>query len=264
MKGRQAIGVFDSGLGGLTVLKELKQQLPYEDFIYLGDIARLPYGNKSPQVVSKYAVHCVNQLVSDNVKAVVVACNTASSAALPLLKEKFQVPIFGMITPGVSAAMESKKERILVLATAASVRSEAYPKEFVRQGFQGKVEQLVCPLFVPLAEEGWFDHEVTEKVIRSYLDQVKKFEYEAVLLGCTHYPLLIPSFQKVLGETIPLIHGAKNLAEELKEWLRNNQLGNPSDNQGQLTFSVTDPIPSTLPMVQYLFGESVSFSWIDL
>ncbi|NBT59397.1 glutamate racemase, partial [bacterium] len=172
------IGVFDSGLGGLSVLKELALAMPHEEFVYLGDIARLPYGTKSRSVVSKYSISCANFLVRQGVKALVVACNTASALALDSLQKTLQIPVIGVIEPGVKAAIrlskESQQERVLVLATEGTVKSEAYLREFKNQGFQGKVEQLPCPLLVPLAEEGWFDHSVTREVIQLYLSSLNK------------------------------------------------------------------------------------------
>lgn len=262
------IGVFDSGLGGLSVLKELALAMPNEDFIYLGDIARLPYGTKSRSVVSKYSISCGNFLVRQGVKALVVACNTASALALESLQESFEIPVIGVIEPGVKAAIrlseESQENRILVLATEGTVKSEAYLKEFKKQKFQGKVDQLPCPLLVPLAEEGWFDHPVTEETIRIYLSSMGLTHQGIFLLGCTHYPLLKNSFHKVLGNQALITHGAQVLSQELKSLLSVKNLLNDSRNSRKLIFYSTDQIRTSFPILKALFAEDISFSVVDL
>lgn len=258
---QRPIGVFDSGLGGLSVLKELVVTMPQEDFIYLGDIARLPYGTKSQEIVSKYSLLCGNFLRSQGVKALVVACNTATAMALPQLQSELQIPILGVIEPGVQSAMRLCHEKpVLVLATEGTVKSEAYLKEFKRQGFKERVEQLACPLLVPLAEEGWFDHPLTQEILRTYLKQINLNEFGTVLLGCTHYPLLEPSFRKVLGENFPIAQGAKILAEELQSLLAEKNLTKPSTSvKRQVTFFTTDKIETSLPILQALFPQTSSF-----
>lgn len=262
------IGVFDSGLGGLSVLKELASAMPAENFIYLGDIARLPYGTKSRSVVSKYSISCSNFLVSQGIKALVVACNTASALALPELQKNLGIPVMGVIEPGVKAALrlsqETQERKILVLATEGTVKSEAYLKEFRTQGFQDEIRQLSCPLLVPLAEEGWFDHPITEKVIQTYLNGLYDTHEGIFLLGCTHYPLLQQSFMKVLGKRALITHGAHVLSQELKDLLSQKQLLNASEAPGTLTFYSTDQIRSSLPILNVLFDEEISFSVIDL
>jgi len=267
------IGVFDSGLGGLSVLKELTRAMPEEDFIYLGDIARLPYGTKSKEVVTKYSISCANFLVSQKVKALVVACNTASALALDTLKSRLSIPVVGVIEPGVKAAMASSAEKpVLVLATEGTVRSEAYLKEFQRLGYLGSVKQLACPLLVPLAEEGWFDHPLTQAIIETYLSSDShpfggSFR-GTLLLGCTHYPLLESSFENVLGDKVSIVHGAKILAEELKIQLAKNlSMPHPDQSQkklGVIRFFSTDQIRASLPILKALFQTEVSFSVVDL
>ncbi len=269
------IGVFDSGLGGLSVLKELTRAMPEEDFIYLGDIARLPYGTKSKEVVTKYSISCANFLVSQKVKALVVACNTASALALESLKSHLSIPVVGVIEPGVKAAMASSSDSekpVLVLATEGTVRSEAYLKEFQRLGYVGTVKQLACPLLVPLAEEGWFHHPLTQAIIETYLfSESNPFGGSfrgTLLLGCTHYPLLESSFEKVLGDKVSIIHGAKILAEELKVQLIKNELKSiqeqPQNRLGTIQFFSTDQIRASLPILKALFQTQVSFSVVDL
>ena len=262
---KSPIGVFDSGLGGLSVLKELALTMPEENFIYLGDIARLPYGTKSREAVSKYSLLCANFLIQNDIKALVVACNTASALALPELQKTLNVPVMGVIEPGVSAALlESQERPILVLATEGTVKSEAYLKEFKKQGFQGQISQLACPLLVPLAEEGWFENPITESIIRTYLKSQKSAAESTLLLGCTHYPLLEKSFRNVLGKNCFITHGAKKLSEDLKTLLAQKDLSNQSKEKRILQFYSTDLIRTSLPILNALFKEPVSFSVIDL
>ncbi|NBX75314.1 MAG: glutamate racemase [Proteobacteria bacterium] len=262
------IGVFDSGLGGLSVLKELALAMPEENFIYLGDIARLPYGTKSRSVVSKYSLSCANLLVQQGVKALVVACNTASALALPELQKTLTIPVMGVIKPGVKAALrlrsETQENQILVLATEGTVKSEAYLKEFKLQGFQDSINQLPCPLLVPLAEEGWFDHSITQEVIETYLSPLGNPHRGILLLGCTHYPLLEKSFRKVLGEKALITHGAQVLSQELKDLLAKGNLLNNSRKPRSLTFYSTDQIRTSLPILNALFDTEISFSVVDL
>ncbi|NBX93866.1 MAG: glutamate racemase [Proteobacteria bacterium] len=259
------IGVFDSGLGGLTILKELATTMPWEDFVYLGDIARLPYGTKSQQVVAKYSNTCANFLCQQGIKALVVACNTATAMALPLLRQQLSIPVLGVIEPGVRACLDiSEKNPILVLATEGTVKSEAYLKEFQRQGFHGKVDQLFCPLLVPLAEEGWFDHSITKDVIRNYLSSTDISQYGALLLGCTHYPLLEQSFRNVLGDAVPITHGGALLAKQLASFLGEKNLLQTQPRPRAMTFLSTDQIKASLPILNALFTENVFFKTIDL
>jgi glutamate racemase len=262
------IGVFDSGLGGLSVLKELALAMPEENFIYLGDIARLPYGTKSQSVVSKYSLSCANFLVRQGVKALVVACNTASALALPQLQKTLKIPVMGVIEPGVKAALRlsghTQENQILVLATEGTVKSEAYLKEFKLQGFQETIKQIPCPLLVPLAEEGWFNHSITQEVIETYLSPFGKTHRGIFLLGCTHYPLLEKSFKKVLGEKAFITHGAQVLSQELKDLLAKGNLLNKSRQPRNLTFYSTDHIRSSLPILNALFDREISFSVVDL
>jgi glutamate racemase len=259
------IGVFDSGLGGLTVLKSLIERLPSENFIYLGDVARLPYGTKSQAVVEKYVRTCVQFLVEHKVKWVVVACNTATAMALKNLQPEFKIGISGVIEPGVRAALtESNTKKILVLATQSTVSSEAYLSEFQRQGAHSDIQQLACPLLVPLAEEGWFDCAITDQVVRHYLESFKNFEYDTLLLGCTHYPLLEPAFRRVAGSQIKLVQSGVKLADELAAVLSARGIDCTQPSSGTLTCFATDEVPRARPIAQLLFGRQIEFEKIDL
>lgn len=266
MSPSQPIGVFDSGLGGLSVLNELRKTLPAENFLYLGDVARLPYGTKSPAVVARYALHCLRFLEAQGVKLVVVACNTASASALETLRAEASVDVVGVIEPGVRAGLEaSQSGRVLVLATPSTVKSGAYTEGFREQRSGIQVEQLACPLLVPLAEEGWFDHPVTVNVIDDYLSRVSDPGFDVVVLGCTHYPLLAESFRKALPEGKRLVHGAAWLAREVRERLRAKGLLNADDGvPGTLRFLSTDHVHGAAPIVSALFGAPVAFELVDL
>lgn len=259
------IGVFDSGLGGLSVLGALRETLPGENFIYLGDVARLPYGTKSATVVLRYAQSCLEFLRSHDVKLITIACNTATALALESLREISDIPILGVIDPGVRSGADATKNRsVLVLGTEATVRSEAYPRAFRRVAPDVQVRQKACPLLVPLAEAGWFDHPVTHEVIRTYLDEVGKAEYDTVVLGCTHYPLLEPSFRAVMGQETRLVHSGRALAEQVERCLRELEMSSSQSSRGTLRFFATDHVSRDLPLVRGLFGQSIEFELVDL
>lgn len=259
------IGVFDSGLGGLTVLKALREAMPAESFVYLGDVARLPYGNKSAGVVSAYSRDCMQFLERHGVKLVVVACNTATALSAVALQQESDIPVVGVIEAGVRAALAAtKNRRVLVLATDSTVRNEAYLREFNNQGFDGEVRQIACPLLVPLAEEGWWDREITAQVIDQYVDRVSGFDYDTLVLGCTHYPLLEPAFRKVLRDEVALVHGGTVLAEQVQQILREKKL-EASGSSGEALYFATDSVSSNLPLLKFSGSlGTVSFQTVSL
>jgi len=209
------IGVFDSGVGGLTVLSALRERFPTEDYVYLGDTARLPYGTKSAATVERYAVKAAGHLAGHGIKLLVVACNTASSYALEALAAAVPIPVVGVVEPGVRAALTTGARRIGVIGTEGTIRSKAYQATLGRLGSEIEVEALPCPLFVPLAEEGWGDHPVTDQVARHYLRPLLDRRVQTIILGCTHYPLLRPSLQRVVGAGIELVDSADAVAESV-------------------------------------------------
>ena len=214
------LGVFDSGLGGLTVVRAINEALPGENIIYLGDTARVPYGTKSPGTVVRFACEDTAFLLRQNVKAVIVACNTASAWALPALEKEFLVPIFGVIAPGVGAALEATRNgRIGVIATAATVRSEAYSRGVLARCATARVFARGCPLLVPLVEEGWTNHRVTREILREYLAPFRRHRIDTLILGCTHYPLLKPALRATLGPGVALIDSAASCARFVRERL---------------------------------------------
>ncbi len=214
------IGIFDSGLGGLTVVRQIHRVLPHEDLVYLGDTARVPYGTKSPGTVIRFACEDAQFLLRQNVKAVVVACNTASAWAVPTLEKKFNVPIFGVILPGVSAALDrTRSGRIGVIGTSATIRSSAYSKGLLARCDTAQVFTRACPLLVPLVEEGWLNHPVTLSVLREYLRPLLRRRIDTLVLGCTHYPLLKTAIRRVTGSKIALVDSAESCARDLRERL---------------------------------------------
>ena len=216
----KAIGVFDSGVGGLTVVKELLRQLPNEDIIYFGDTARVPYGIKSQETIIKLSIENILFLLNQNIKLVCVACNTASSVALPVIERYFKVPIVGVINPGVREAVyATQNKRIGVIGTKRTIKSRTYEIQIKQLDPGIKVTAAACPLFVPFAEEGWLSGEAVLEVARSYLAPLIKAKVDTVILGCTHYPLLKPVIRKVLGNNIVLIDSAKQVAMEVKKIL---------------------------------------------
>jgi glutamate racemase len=211
-KETKPIGIFDSGVGGLTVLQALRQRLPGEHFLYLGDTARLPYGTKSPATVQRYALNSAAHLACHKIKMLVVACNTASSYALDALAEASPVPVVGVVEPGVRAAIAGGGRRIGVIGTEGTIRSGSYQGALAVIAPSLGVRATPCPLFVPLAEEGWGDHPVTDQVAELYLRPLLDWGAETIILGCTHYPLLIPSLARVAGGEVTLVDSASAVA----------------------------------------------------
>jgi glutamate racemase len=214
------IGVFDSGIGGLTVVRQLHRVLPREDIVYLGDTARVPYGTKSPSTVVRFACEDTQFLVERNVKAVVVACNTASAWALPTLERRFPMPVIGVILPGVLAAVErTRSRRIGVIGTRATVRSRAYTTGVAARCENARTFTRACPLLVPLVEEGWIRHPATDTVLREYLSPLLRHRIDTLILGCTHYPLLKQPIRRVVGRGVTLVDSAECCARYVHERL---------------------------------------------
>ncbi len=238
---RNAIGVFDSGLGGLTVVKELMRQLPYEDIVYFGDTARVPYGSKSKESIIRFSIENTATLLKYNVKMVVVACNSSTGYALPTLTESFRLPIVGVIRPGAYKAVQvTKNNRVGVIATSATINSQEYTKTLKSLKSIVEVYDQACPLFVPLVEEGWFNKEITFRVAKEYLGKLKKAKVDTLILGCTHYPLLKSVLKKVMGHSVHLIDSAQEVAGEVKKLLTERELNRPGQQKGRLRLLVSD------------------------
>lgn len=240
MVSERAIGVFDSGVGGLTVLKELAQQLPHEELIYLGDTARVPYGTKSAATVARYAQEAASFLTALGVKALVVACNTASAVALPMLEAHFGLPVFGVIQPGAARAVQlSRRGRVGVIGTEGTIKSSAYTRAIHALDPAIEVRTSACPLFVPLAEEGWSAHPITRLVIEEYLSPLVAEDIDALVLGCTHYPLLKGLLGDFFGPEVALVDSAQETAASVARVLAERHLLRRSP-PGLHRFFVTD------------------------
>lgn len=237
----QAIGIFDSGVGGLTVLGEIMKALPQEDSIYLGDTARVPYGTKSPETVIRFSRQIASFLVKKDIKLLVVACNTASAVALEVLQAEFSIPVVGVIEPGAERAVAvTKNGKVGVIGTAGTIRSSAYTKAIKRINPDIEVVTAACPMFVPLAEEGWVDNEVARLTAATYLQDMKAHGVDTLVLGCTHYPLLKGIIAEVMGDGVTLVDSAAETAKTVKTILaRSNEL-RPESEQGNHHFYVTD------------------------
>ncbi len=239
---QQPIGVFDSGIGGLTVLRELLARLPGESFVYFGDTARVPYGTKSAETVQRFSRENVHFLLERGVKMVVVACNTASSHALPMLEGEFDVPIVGVIEPGVRAAVAAtRSHRIGVVGTAATVRSNAYPTRIAQELPDAVVISQACPLFVPLVEEGWIDSPLTRMVAEEYLKVYAGTGIDTLVLGCTHYPLLKGVIGDVVGKDVVLVDSAVETAREVERMLGKHSIAGAKGGSFHIILSDTSP-----------------------
>lgn len=230
-----AIGIFDSGIGGLTVAREIARRLPHESLEYLGDTARLPYGSKSPQTVTRYARKCVQFLRNEPIKAVVVACNTASALALPQLEAELDVPVLGVVSAGArAAAARSRGGTIGVIGTEGTVRSGSYPRAIQALLPDARMVAHPCPLLVPLAEEGWVDNDVARRTVELYLEPLVAARVDTLVLGCTHYPLFKPVIARVFREVwdldVALVDSAEAVTDELQALLAERGLLRPADS----------------------------------
>ncbi len=253
MEKEKPVGVFDSGIGGLTVVKRIASTLPQEDIVYFGDTARVPYGSKSNSTVKEYAMQDAKFLINKNVKAIVVACNTVSSVALQELRNNFAVPIIGVIIPGAEEAVkETQNGRIGVIGTRATIGNKAYSKEIKLLNPDAEVFEKACPLFVPLAEEGWIKHKATYQIAEEYLRELKELEIDTLVLGCTHYPILADVIGEVIGDNVKLIDSGVASADAVKKELDRFNLHSNKYSQGNQEFYVSD-IPVKFKEVAELF-----------
>jgi glutamate racemase len=236
------IGVFDSGIGGLTVVSALRELLPNETIHYLGDTARVPYGGKSAATVERYSLEITAMLLEENCKAIVVACNTASALALPKLEESVSVPVLGVIRPGAEAAVAATRNgHIGVIGTRATIGSGAYERAIAALDPRVHLTVRACPLFVPLIEEGWLEGEITDRVIRQYLAPLLEDGIDTLVLGCTHYPLLRTAIGKIAGHKVQLVDSAQNCAIAVSRLLESEQMRRSAANPGTLSVGLTDP-----------------------
>jgi glutamate racemase len=241
MSDSRPIGIFDSGVGGLTVVGQVRKMLPRERIVYFGDTARVPYGTKSKETVTKFSVENIEFLMRNDVKMVIVACNTASALSLAFLKKCFRVPIIGVIEPGARAAVSvTRNKKIGVIGTSATVASGSYEKTIKRIDPRMSLFAQSCPLFVPLVEEGWIDTDVTRKMAETYLRPLKKKGIDTLIMGCTHYPILKDVIQKTIGKEVLLVDSAKEVAKETKDILDASGLLNHSRAEKAHSFFVSD------------------------
>lgn len=263
---QKPIGIFDSGIGGLTVVKRLAATLPNENIIYFGDTARVPYGSKSNETVIEYSIQNTKLLLSKNVKAVIVACNTASSIAIPELKKHFNIPIIGMIEPGSKMALQkTKNKKIGVIGTRATTGNLAYSSEMKRIDNNANVIEKPCPLFVPLAEEGWTEHKATKEIAEEYLKELRDAGIDTLVLGCTHYPILTNVIKEVIGQNVSLIDSGVASAELIKEELQKLNLLTDSTETGWQEFYVSDIQVKFKEVAELFLGRSlVKVNKIDL
>ena len=239
------IGVFDSGVGGLTVAREIMRQLPNEDLVYFGDTARVPYGSKSKNTVLKYSRQIVRFLLTKNVKAIVVACNTASALALDEIAEEIDIPIIGVVKPGAKMAVETTKTgNVGVIGTASTVKSGIYNDYIRNLDPEITVVSKACPLFVPLVEEGLIEDRVTEDIVSRYLQVMKEYKVDALVLGCTHYPLIRHTIKRFMGEEVTLVNPAFETAKSLKELLTEQGMLNKSKHKPHHEYYVSDGVES--------------------
>ncbi|MBF0491851.1 MAG: glutamate racemase [Deltaproteobacteria bacterium] len=236
-----SIGIFDSGVGGLTVFEAIQEQLPQENLVYLGDTARVPYGNKSRETITRYSIENTKFLLQCGIKVLIIACNTASALAISELQKQFSLPIIGVIEPGALAAVATTKTKeVAVIGTESTIRSASYAKAIAQLNPAIRVWGTACPLFVPLAEEGWMDEEVTKLVAEKYLSSFHKTPIDTIILGCTHYPLLKKRIAQVMGVSVTLVDSAEQTALALQQLLQKESLQNPQIQKGSETFFVTD------------------------
>jgi len=254
----KAIGIFDSGVGGLTVLKEIIKALPQEDTLYLGDTARVPYGTKSPETVTRYSREITTFLVSRDIKLLVAACNTVSAVSLEALKQQFSLPIVGVIEPGARrAASVTKTGKVGVIGTEGTIRSSAYTKAIKRINPQIEVVTRACPLFVPLAEEGWIDNDVARLTAEIYLRGLRNDGVDTLVLGCTHYPILRETIAATMGEGVQLVDSAEETARTVAEILRNSGMLRPPAERGNHHYFVTDVPAGFLKVGNRFLGETL-------
>jgi glutamate racemase len=217
--GQGAIGVFDSGVGGLTVFREIARALPRQPLIYLGDCARVPYGTKSPSTIVRYSLEAAQHLMERDIRMLVVACNTATAAALPVLMERLSIPVIGVVEPGARAAVEKTSGVVGVIATEGTVRSKAYTKAIHALDSDVEVIESAAPLFVPLAEEGWANTHVAREVAEIYLEPLIDAGIDTLVLGCTHYPILRGTIEQVVGGSVHIVDSAETTAQTVKQAL---------------------------------------------
>jgi glutamate racemase len=252
------IGVFDSGVGGLTVMAEIMRQLPYEDIVYFGDVGRTPYGPRSKDIILQFTRQDIAFLLEHDVKFIVAACNTASAVALEAVAPEYHIGMLGVIDPGARAAVETTRNgRVGIIGTHATIASDAYPRVIHRIDNKIKVFSLACPLFVPLAEEGYEGREAAYIIAEDYLKVLRENGIDTLVLGCTHYPLLKATIQRVIGDKVTLIDSATATAKEAKDHLESRGLTKPDGARPRYEFYVSDVPDRFAPVAERFLGRRV-------
>lgn len=252
------IGVFDSGIGGLTVAAAMRDLLPAENIFYIGDTARVPYGGKSPTTIERYSIEISGLLLAEQAKVIVVACNTASALGVPRLQELLKVPVIGVIQPGAQAAVAATRKGVIgVIGTRATIYSRAYERAIHAIEPDVRVISQPCPLLVPLIEEGWLDDPISEQVIRRYLEKLVREGVDTLVLGCTHYPLLRDAIKRYVGPEITLVDSAQNCALAVQSLLKKEKLSAPRTHLGQLQVALTDASDGFLRVAENALGLQV-------
>jgi len=252
------IGIFDSGVGGLTVVKEIFKALPNEEIVYLGDTARVPYGTKSLETIKRFSIENVEFLMRFNVKLIVVACNTSSSISLPILRNTFKIPIVGVIKPGVKKALTvSGSGKIGVIATPTTIKSKAYKNEIGRISRNIKVFSKACPLFVPLAEEGWTNGRITSEIAKKYLRSLSGKRVDTLVLGCTHYPLLKSVISRAIGKDVRIVDSASSVADEVKGILQGRGMLSDASKKPEHIFFATDEVEHFVRLGERFLGRKI-------
>lgn len=254
------IGVFDSGVGGLTVVRELRRILPHKRLIYFGDTARTPYGAKSPETLIRYAVEDAQFLIDHGASLIVIACHSAASVATEVLRNRLDIPVFEVITPSIDQAVAmTRKKAIGLIGTRATVSSKIYEKQIETRDPDIRVYSQACPLLVPLVEEGWLDTRETRMIVKKYLRPLKDKQIDTLVLGCTHYPLLKPIIAKKIGKNVKIIDPSQEAARAVKNYLEGNNAATktPENIRAEARFFLSDLTPVTERIVKWFLGENV-------
>ena len=256
--GNQPIGVFDSGIGGLTVAAALRALLPRENIFYIGDTARVPYGGKSQSTIERYSAEISEMLLAESAKMIVVGCNTASALAIPKLHQTLEVPVTGVILPGAKAAVAATRNgHVGVIGTRGTIRSGAYERAIQTLAPEVRVTSQACPMLVPSIEEGWLEDPITDTIIARYLDNLVESGIDTLVLGCTHYPLLKPALARFLGGAIRLVDSAENCALAVRQLLEQYSITAPEGQEGTLQVALTDASEGFLPVAERALGLKV-------
>jgi glutamate racemase len=256
------IGVFDSGIGGLTVLKCLLDLIPRVDMVYLGDTARLPYGTKSSRTIVRYSLQCARFLASKDIDMLVVACNTASAHALPALQEEFHIPVMGVVEAGAQAAVQTGGRRIGVIGTSSTIKSRAYEEIIKAFKPDASIFAQACPLLVPLVEEGWHDDEITAQVVSRYLKGLIAARIDTLLLGCTHYPLLTDVISRITGDSVKIVDSALSTARAVKSVVDRRGC---TGGEGRVTYYLSDSSERFIELGEHFLGCEMKYVYdVDL